>query len=91
MLILEFGQVVDIFVNNDPEAVWLVMRRYVTLREDLGHDGVAMLVENTRRGRRKGSSEGGKKEVNGGMVYGMNKLVRGARISDALLTLHRSP
>jgi hypothetical protein len=53
MLILEFGQVIDIFVNNDPEVVWLVMRRYVTLGECVGHDEEeAMLVENnTRRPR----------------------------------------
>jgi hypothetical protein len=35
VLVLELGQVVDIFVNNDPEVVWLVMRRYVTLGEGL--------------------------------------------------------
>jgi hypothetical protein len=53
MLILEFGQVVDIFVNDDPKVVWLVMRRYVTLGECLGHDEEeeAMVVENTRRTR----------------------------------------
>ena len=38
VLVLEFCQVVDIFVNDDPKVVWLVMRRYVTLREGLGHD-----------------------------------------------------
>jgi hypothetical protein len=38
MLILEFCQIVDIFVNDNPKVIWLVMRRYVTLREGLGHD-----------------------------------------------------
>lgn len=57
MLILELGQVVDIFVNNDPEVVWLVMRRYVTLGEGLGHDeGEAISVVDT--GREGWSNEG---------------------------------
>ena len=52
MLILELGQVVDIFVNDDPEVVWLVMRRYVTLGEGPRHDeGEAMVVEKTLRTR----------------------------------------
>jgi hypothetical protein len=38
MLILEFCQIVDIFVNDNPKVIWPVMRRYVTLREGLGHD-----------------------------------------------------
>lgn len=56
MLILEFGQVVDILINNDPEVVWLVMRCYVTLREDLGHveeKEEVMLAENTGKEKRK--------------------------------------
>jgi hypothetical protein len=59
MLVLEFGQVVDIVVNNDPEIVWLVVRCYVTLREDLGHgEEEVTVVENTRTRGIGGSSEG---------------------------------
>ena len=39
MLILEFSQVVDIFINDNVEIIGFVMRRYVSSGEDLGHDG----------------------------------------------------
>lgn len=39
VIVLEFGQIVDILVNNDPEGVGLVMRRNVACTESLGHDG----------------------------------------------------
>ena len=39
MLILELGQVVDIFIHDNEEIIGLVVRRYVSRREDLGHDG----------------------------------------------------
>jgi hypothetical protein len=39
MLVLKFGQVVDIFINDNVEVIGLVMRRYVTRGEDLRHDG----------------------------------------------------
>lgn len=37
MLILEFGQVVDVFIHNDPEIIGLVMRGDIALRESLYH------------------------------------------------------
>lgn len=37
MIVLEFGQVVDILINNDPEGIGLVMRRNVACTESLGH------------------------------------------------------
>lgn len=65
MLILEFGQVVDIFVNNDPEVVWLIMRRYVTLGDGLGHDEEeATLVENTSRTRWRNEGRRGSRRWN---------------------------
>lgn len=36
---LEFGEIVDVFVNDDPEAVWLVVRRHIVLGVCGGHDG----------------------------------------------------
>lgn len=38
MFILKLGQIVDILVYNDPEAVCLIMRRNVALRKSLRHD-----------------------------------------------------
>lgn len=38
MLVLEFGKVVDILVNDYPQTVRLVVRRNVRGGEDLGHD-----------------------------------------------------
>jgi hypothetical protein len=35
MLILELGDIVDIFVNHNPQAVALAMRRHVVLAEGL--------------------------------------------------------
>ena len=37
VLVLEFGEVVDIFVDDDVEVIGLIMRRHVCLREGLGH------------------------------------------------------
>lgn len=65
MLILELGQVVDIFVNYDPKVVWLIMRRYVTLREGLRHDeGEAMLAENSRGTRWSNEGKRGSRQWN---------------------------
>lgn len=47
MVILEFSQIVDILVDDDPEGVGLVMRRHVACTESLGHgerNGVATEV-----------------------------------------------
>lgn len=37
MFVLEFGQVVYVFVDNDPEVLGLVVRRHVVFAECLGH------------------------------------------------------
>lgn len=39
MLISELGDIVDIAINDNPERVWLVVRRDVGLGEGLGHGG----------------------------------------------------
>jgi hypothetical protein len=39
VLILEFGKIVDVFVDDDVEIGRLVVRRDVTLGEGLGHGG----------------------------------------------------
>jgi hypothetical protein len=68
MFILEFGQVVDIFVNNDPEVVWLVMRRYVTLREDLGHHEGESNSNGEYKKEKKKEVVREKEKVGGGML-----------------------
>jgi hypothetical protein len=45
MFILEFGQVVDILVNNDPQIVALVVRRDIALREGFGHGAGSLIVD----------------------------------------------
>lgn len=60
VIVLEFGQVVDILINNDPEGVGLVMRRDVACTESLGHGGQScsrdkcfeLSTEYYRRGKR---------------------------------------
>jgi hypothetical protein len=37
VVILKVGQIVHILINDDVEAVWLVMRRNVGLCESFGH------------------------------------------------------
>jgi hypothetical protein len=37
VVVLKLGQVVDVAVNGDVQAIGLVMRRNVASREDLGH------------------------------------------------------
>jgi hypothetical protein len=37
MLVLEFAQIIYVIVDNDPEAVWLVVGRNVRRREGLRH------------------------------------------------------
>lgn len=37
MLILELAEVINALVNDDPEAVWLVVRRNIAGGESLGH------------------------------------------------------
>lgn len=41
MVVLEFGQVVNVFVDDDPKIVGLVVRGHVVLAECLGHGDVA--------------------------------------------------
>lgn len=48
VVVLELGHIVDILVNNDPEGVGLVVRRYVACTERLGHGG-RILVHQVRR------------------------------------------
>lgn len=40
MLILELGDIVDVLVNHDPQAIALGMRCHVVLAEYLRHDDV---------------------------------------------------
>ena len=37
MLCLELGEIIDVFINDDPEVVRFLMRRDGTGREGLGH------------------------------------------------------
>lgn len=41
MVVLEFGQVVNVFVDDDPKIVGLVVRGHVVLAECLGHGDIA--------------------------------------------------
>lgn len=38
MFILKLGQIVNILIDNHPEVISLVVRRYVAFCESLGHD-----------------------------------------------------
>lgn len=38
VLVLEFGHIVDVLINDDPWAVALAMQRDIVFGEDLGHD-----------------------------------------------------
>lgn len=40
MVVLEFGQVVNVFVDDNPKIVGLIVRSHVVLAECLGHGNV---------------------------------------------------
>lgn len=68
MFILELGQVIDILIDDDPEAVSCVMRRNVALRESPRHDvcdekGARRKKDPTTRPTENGGAGRGKIQV----------------------------
>lgn len=45
VVVLERGQIIDVTVNSDVQAIGLVMRRHVARCEDLGH-GEDIILKN---------------------------------------------
>lgn len=53
MVILKLGQVVHIFVNNNPEAIGLAMRSHLVLGEGLRHVVGRVYAKQTVKMKRK--------------------------------------
>lgn len=51
VLVLEFGHIVYIFVDDDPEAVPFVVRGHIGSRESLRHDGFGDCGKKERKRR----------------------------------------
>lgn len=64
VLILEFGQVVDVLVHDDPEVVRFVVRRDVAGRECFGHVGEYCGCEEKRKGYRQRCGRTGEERRN---------------------------
>jgi len=73
VMYLKLGQVIDVVVNNDPEAVWLVMRRHVALRVCGGHFDLQRKIRDTVRSRRWRERKVDYNEAGGQSIQGYNQ------------------